>query len=298
VLAAAGREAMSGQRASADAAGLMLRAGAWTNVTPASAGWDYVSFATARLAAGERLDRAATESEVAIVPLAGRVTVAAGDRTWSLGSRTSVFDGRGDCLYLPRETAWTLSADTDCEIAVCGARCERRLEPRLVRASDLELEVRGAGNATRQIHALIGPEFPADRLLVIEVWTPGGNWSSYPPHKHDQERAGEAVLEETYYFRTRDPAGFALQRLYAPERDVDEAWAARDGDLLLIPWGFHTTCAAHGHDLYYLNVLAGPGPVRTLQAFEDPALARTRERWSSLAADERVPLVPGTGSLA
>ena len=118
------------------------------------------------------------------------------------------------------------------------------------------------------------PDFPADRLHVIEVWTPGGNWSSYPPHKHEHDHDGESELEETYYYRLRDPRiGWGVQRVYSPERDFDLVQTVRDGDLLLIPWGYHTTVAAHGHDLYYLNVLAGPAPKRTLQAFQDPCLA-------------------------
>ena len=137
------------------------------------------------------------------------------------------------------------------------------------------------------------PAFPADRLHVIEVWTPGGNWSSYPPHKHEHDHDGEAELEETYYYRLRDPEnGWALQRVYSPERDFDLVQTVRDGDLLLIPWGYHTTVAAHGHDLYYLNVLAGPAPQRTLQAFQDPCLKATQDEWPAPASTARLPLIP------
>lgn len=287
---------MSSSSATAPA-DLLLRAGAWHEITPETAGWTYISFGVESLRSGARLAQPGDDREWAIVPLAGRVEVAAGGQTWTIGARTSVFDGRGDCLYLPRDMPFEVIADTDAEIALCGARCERALEPRLARAAEAEIEVRGAGNATRQIHPLVPPNFPADRLLVVEVWTPGGNWSSYPPHKHDEARDGEVVLEETYYYRTREPQGFALQRLYDPVRRVDESWAVRDGDLLVIPSGYHTTCAAHGHDLYYLNVLAGPGATRSLQACEDPDLVGTRAAWPTTPPDPRVPIVSGTGSL-
>ena len=275
----------------------LLRRSSWDAVDPDTAGWEFVSFAVERLHAGASAARPADDVEIAIVPLSGRVVVEAEGERWTLGRRTSVFDGRGECLYLPRDTAVALTAATDAEVAICGARCGRRMQPRHVAVEDVPAAVRGAGNATRQIGTLIPPEFPADKLLVVEVWTPGGNWSSYPPHKHDVARPGEVVLEESYYFRTAAPGGFALQRVYAPERDADLAWAVADGDLLLIPWGYHTTCAAHGCDLYYLNVLAGPGAERSLQAFEDPQLAPAREAWETLAPDARVPLVAGGGTL-
>ena len=137
------------------------------------------------------------------------------------------------------------------------------------------------------------PDFPADRLHVIEVWTPGGNWSSYPPHKHEHDRDDEAELEETYYYRLRDPEnGWAVQRVYSPDRDFDLVQTVHDGDLLLIPWGYHTTAAAHGHDLYYLNVLAGPAPKRTLQALQDPCLKPTQDAWPELGIDARLPFIP------
>jgi 5-deoxy-glucuronate isomerase len=178
------------------------------------------------------------------------------------------------------------------EVAVCGARADRRREPRAIPPQDVEIEVRGAGNATRQINHIVKPEFPAERLLVVEVFTPAGNWSSYPPHKHDEDHGErEAVLEETYYFRTRDepPGAFAVQRLYSPAHDVDLTVTVRDGDLLLVPWGYHTTAAAHGHDLYYLNALAGDR--RTMAAADDPDLAWVRPAWQELEPDPRVPLV-------
>jgi 5-deoxy-glucuronate isomerase len=191
-------------------------------------------------------------------------------------------------LYLPRDTSYRVEGGA--ELAICGARCEERLEPVLVRPEEVEVEVRGAGNATRQINHIVKPEFPAERLLVVEVFTPAGNWSSYPPHKHDEDRPpGEVVLEETYYFRTAAPEAFAVQRLYSPRHGLDVTETVRDGDLMLVPYGYHTTAAAHGYDLYYLNALAGDR--RSMAAADDPALHWVRGAWAELEPDPRVPLV-------
>jgi 5-deoxy-glucuronate isomerase len=160
----------------------------------------------------------------------------------------------------------------------------------VIKPRDVEVEVRGAGNATRQINHIVPPDFPAQRLLVVEVYTPAGNWSSYPPHKHDEDRPpGEVVLEETYYFRTASRPAFAVQRLYSPRHRIDVTETVRDGDLMLVPYGYHTTCAAHGYDLYYLNALAGDR--RSMAASDDPDLAWLRSEWDRMPKDPRVPLV-------
>jgi 5-deoxy-glucuronate isomerase len=260
---------------------LLWRAGEWEQVTPEAAGWRYLYF-------GVRAAPFSSQTgggEIALVPLCGRCTVEAEGERWEIGGRASVFDGMPWALYLPRETAYRVEGDA--EVAICGALCERRLEPRLVRPEDVEVEVRGAGNATRQINHLLKPDFPAQRLLVVEVFTPSGNWSSYPPHKHDEDQPpGEVVLEETYYFRTD---GFAVQRLYSPRHGLDLTETVRDGDVLLVPYGYHTTAAAHGYDLYYLNALAGER--RSMAAADDPALAWVRPAWDAMEPDPRVPLV-------
>jgi 5-deoxy-glucuronate isomerase len=263
---------------------LLLRAGAWKQVTPESAGWKHLYF-------GVRTGVFATatgDGEIALVPLSGRCHVEAEGSSWELGGRDSVFAGLPWALYLPRDTEYRVEADG--EVAVCGARCERRREPVLVRPEDVEIEVRGAGNATRQINHILKPEFPAERLLVVEVFTPSGNWSSYPPHKHDEDKPpGEVVLEETYYFRTAAPEAFAVQRLYSPRHGLDVTATVRDGDLMLVPYGYHTTAAAHGYDLYYLNALAGDR--RSMASADDPDLAWIRGSWAGLEPDPRVPLV-------
>jgi 5-deoxy-glucuronate isomerase len=264
--------------------GHLWRAGEWKQVTPESAGWRFLHF-------GVRSGSFAAETgdvEFALVPLGGRCRVEADGAGWELGGRASVFDGMPSALYLPRDTAYRVEGDA--EVAICGARCERKREPVLVRPEDVEIEVRGAGNATRQINHIVKPEFPAERLLVVEVFTPAGNWSSYPPHKHDEDNPpGEVVLEETYYYRTAKAEAFAVQRLYSPRHGVDETVTVRDGDVMLVPFGYHTTAAAHGYDLYYLNALAGER--RSMAAADDPELAWIRAAWADLEPDPRLPLV-------
>ncbi|WP_426565021.1 5-deoxy-glucuronate isomerase [Angustibacter sp. McL0619] len=264
----------------------------WDPITPADAGWTFVSFAVHTLAAGQSLDLPADGQERALVPLAGTASVTAGEQQWKFGGRDSVFDGVGHCLYLPLDSAGVLTAVTDLEIAVAASPATTRYDAVLVTPDDTEIELRGGGNASRQVNSLMPPAFRADRLHVIEVWTPGGNWSSYPPHKHEHDHDGESELEETYYYRLRDPEnGWALQRVYSPERGFDLAQRVGDGDLLLIPWGYHTTVAAHGQDLYYLNVLAGPAPKRTLQAFQDPSLKAAQDAWPAAGIDDRLPMI-------
>jgi 5-deoxy-glucuronate isomerase len=270
-----------------------ILASGWDPVSPVDAGWTYISFGVHRLRQGQALDLPADGQERALVPLSGTASVQLADDDVKFGGRASVFDGLGHCLYVPMGTAGSLTALDDLEVAIASAPATERHDVRLVTPDDTEIELRGGGNASRQVNSLMLSDFPADRLHVIEVWTPGGNWSSYPPHKHEQDRDGEAELEETYYYRLRDPEnGWAIQRVYSPERESDLVQTVHDGDLLMIPWGYHTTVAAHGHDLYYLNVLAGPASKRTLQAFQDPCLRPTQDAWPGAGIDDRLPLVP------
>jgi 5-deoxy-glucuronate isomerase len=276
---------------------LLLRDGEWDVVDPASASWRYLSFRVDKLRASEHVSRSTGAEEVAFVPLAGTCAVESDGMHWELGGRTNVFAGMPWALYLPRGADYTLTAIGHAEVAIAGAVAEEDFEPRLVRPEDVEIEVRGSGNATRQINHIIKPEFPAQRLLVVEVFTPAGNWSSYPPHKHDEDHPpGEVVLEEVYYYRTeQDPPGaFAVQRLYSPRHGTDLTATVRDGDIMLVPHGYHTTCAAHGYDLYYLNGLAGDR--RSMAAADDPSLAWIRPAWNNLEPDPRVPLVTLDGA--
>ncbi|HZA15678.1 MAG TPA: 5-deoxy-glucuronate isomerase [Pseudonocardiaceae bacterium] len=265
----------------------------WKRVEPADAGWTYISFEVLTLNVGQHVTLPARNQERALVPLSGTVTATSDGTSWQLGGRNTVFDGLGWCLYVPLNSAVELTATSHLQLALAEAPATQWHEPVLVTPDDTSIELRGGGNASRQVNSLMLPHFPADRLHVIEVWTPGGNWSSFPPHKHEQDRDGESELEETYYFRLRDPDnGWAIQRVYSPDRDFDLTQTVTDSDLLLIPWGYHTTVAAHGHDLYYLNVLAGPAPQRTLQAFQDPCLQPTQDAWPEVGIDPRLPLIP------
>ena len=191
-------------------------------------------------------------------------------------------------VYLPVGTQYSVSAETDCDLAFCFCRATQRHPARLITPEDIEVEIRGAGNATRQINKIIRPEFAADRLLVVEVYTPSGNWSSYPPHKHDVHNPpGEVDLEEIYYYRIDRPEGYAIQRVYTRDHRLDATVTVRDGELVLIPEGYHPVVAAHGYNVYYLNALAGSA--RSMAASDDPDYAWVRQTWTT--KDPRLPLV-------
>jgi 5-deoxy-glucuronate isomerase len=264
---------------------LHRRAGEWTTITPADAGWRYLTFGVERVTSAERASGA---EEVALVLLAGECTVSGEGFTFELGPRSSVFEQLPWTVYLPRETSYRIEGDA--ELAIAAAPVERRREPVLQRPDEVDVEVRGAGNATRQINNMIQPGFPAERLLVVEVLTPSGSWSSYPPHKHDEDRPPDEVkLEEVYYYRAPAEAAFAFQRLYSPRRDLDETWTVRHGDIVLVPYGYHPFTAAPGYDFYYLNALAGDH--HSMANTDDPELSWIRDTWGEQSKDPRVPLV-------
>ena len=245
------------------------------------AGWEFTGLTVKKFASGEAWTRSTGLDEVALVPLGGRCSVAANGQSWTIGERDRPFAGQPWALYLPRDSEFEVIAETPLELAVCATRAERKLEPKLVTPDDVKVEIRGAGNAARQINHIIEPSFAADRLLVVEVFTPSGNWSSYPPHKHDvHDMPREADLEEIYYYRIDPPDGFGLQRLYTADGKTDAAYVIHDGDLLLVPEGYHVFAVAQGYTGYYLNVLAGDEPVRTMQPSDDPAYAWVRATWS------------------
>ncbi len=252
-------------------------------VGPEQAGWEFCSLTVVRLAANATWTGATGEDEVALVPLSGSCTVASGGETWEIGGRRDVFERPTSSLYLPIATDYVVTASDDgpLELAVCGSRADQAFPARKIEAEDILIEIRGAGNAAREIRHIVAPAFPAQRLLIVEVITPSGNWSSYPPHKHDVQRMPtEADLEEIYYYRIDKPEGFALQRLYTGDGRIDQAWTIRDGDLLLVPEGYHAFAVAHGYTGYYLNILAGADPVRTMQPADDPAYAWVRATWT------------------
>jgi 5-deoxy-glucuronate isomerase len=252
-------------------------------------GFEFLSFETRKLAAGEEYAGATAARELAIVVLGGVCSVTSSRGEWkSFGKRATVFDGLPYTLYLPINTTFTVTTDAGCDLAFCYCRAEVEFPARLVTAEQVGIEIRGGGNATRQIHDMLPPTFPAQRLIVVEVFTPSGNWSSFPPHKHDVHNPpGEVDLEEIYYYRIERPEGFAVQRVYTADGRIDETLTVRDGELVLIPEGYHPVAAAHGYNVYYLNALAGSA--RSLAASDDPDYAWVRGAWKE--KDLRLPMV-------
>ncbi len=246
--------------------------GVTVSVTPKSAGWSYVGFSVVRLGPGERRSWLDGERELCVVVLSGRVSAQVGELSVAaLGGRESVFDGPPCAVYAPAGVRCAATAlDGGAELALCWApgRAGSGLAPLAI--EDVAVEVRGEGSAQRTVHPILMDDRPAESLLVVEVLTPAGNWSSFPPHRHElDDPPRETLLEETYYHRLRPPEGFALQRVYTDARDLDEAVAVSDRDVVLVPRGYHVVAAMPGYDLYYLNVMAGPRREWCFQ--DDPA---------------------------
>jgi 5-deoxy-glucuronate isomerase len=252
------------------------------------AGWDWMSFFVRRLQPGDVYRARTDQEEAAYVLLGGICRVDWGKGANRIGKRKNVFDGFPYALYLPTGHEAFFTAETTCEIAECRAPSEARLQPKLITPSDTASSLRGGGNASRQIVDVITPAFPADKLMVIEVYTPGGNWSSYPPHKHDVHNPpAEVDLDEIYYYRIRQPEGFALQHLYSGQHAGEQTLKARDGDSVLVHSGYHPVVAGPGYDVYYLNFLAGSA--RALAVTEDVQHVWIRSTWGN--TDPRLPLV-------
>jgi 5-deoxy-glucuronate isomerase len=263
--------------------------GIMMDIEPKSVGFDYLGLRVARLAAGEKYEARTETNELGIVVLGGRINVSSTHGAWNnIGGRANVFSGMPWAIYLPVRTDFAVTAVSDCDLAFCYSRAEVEHPAALIKPTDVRVEIRGGSNATRQINHMITPEFPAHRLLIVEVYTPGGNWSSYPPHKHDVHNPPDEVdLEELYYYRIDRPEGYAIQRVYTRDRRLDETMTVRDGDLVLIPEGYHPVVAAHGYNVYYLNVLAGSA--HSMAASDDPDYGWVRATWNE--PDPRVPIV-------
>jgi 5-deoxy-glucuronate isomerase len=264
-------------------------------VTPERAGWTYSSLRVLELRAGAAHTWATGEDELLVVPLSGSCAVTCDGETFELLGRRDVFSRVSDFAYAPRDATVTVTSSGGGRFAVPSARCTRRLPARYGPAEEVPVELRGAGQASRQVNNFCTPEaFDCDKLIAVEVLTPGGNWSSYPPHKHDEVRAGEVELEEIYYFET---PGLAYQRVYGTaDRPIDVLAEVRTGDAVLIPHGWHgPSMAAPGYDLYYLNVMAGPAAERCWRFCDDPAHAWVRGTWRDQPVDPRLPLTSATG---
>jgi 5-deoxy-glucuronate isomerase len=234
--------------------------GTLLSVTPESAGWRYVGFEVLSLRNGAVVERATGERELCAVIVQGTAAITSEHGEWrGLGGRPDPFSGLPDAAYLPPGTNLTLTGD-ECEIALCWAPAPSGgASARVLHGEEIGPEIRGHGNQERTIHPILMADQEAESLLVCEVLTPGGHWSSYPPHKHDvDDPPRQTLLEETYYHRFSRERGFAFQRVYADDRSLDETLAFADRDCVLVPRGYHTVSAPPGYDLYYLNVMAGP----------------------------------------
>ncbi len=257
------------------------------NLSARALGWDRIHFAVRHLAKGAVWSGLSRNQERCLVLLRGEFEIAWSGASHRVGPRADVFSGYPHAVYLPARTPFRIVARAACEIADARVASTKRLEPRVIRPEDCGYEIRGGGNASRQIVDIVPPAFAADRLLLCEVFTPGGNWSSYPPHKHDTDDPPREVdLEEVYYFRFRDPNGYGFQRVYTRRRD--DTVRVTHGDVVAVRDGFHPFVTAHGYDAYYLNVLAGER--RSMAASDDPRYAHFRQQWPP--PDPRLPLVP------
>jgi len=284
------------------------------SVDPTSAAWRHLSFRTVALADGGSVEIGAADHETAVVLVSGSDVVVSEEESepFALEGRASVFDSLPSAFYLPAGCRATVAPNggggpdsdrgpTRLAIATAPTRPDVSAPLRSVhiRPADIRVEIRGAGHSTRQINHIIAPDFPADRLLLVEVLTPAGNWSSWPPHKHDVDAMpDEAVLEEIYHYRFRRPEAWAIQRVYraAPSplgAPRDAVWAVRDGEVVVVTDGYHPFAATDADDAYYLNALAGDR--RTMACSFDPTLDHVRSRWSGETPDPRLPLVGRAG---
>jgi 5-deoxy-glucuronate isomerase len=264
-------------------------------ITPEIAGWEHLSFGAVRLEQGKDWLFSTSENEVVIAILGGTCDVSTGSESFKhIGSRKDVFHGLPTSLYFSRNTSISIHAVSESlDFAFGYAKATKDHPNRLIKPEDISIELRGGENASRQINKMVPPGFPCDRLVMVEVYTPSGNWSSYPPHKHDRrtlDKNGElleADLEEIYFYKINNPAGFAYQRIYNNERTLDELILASDSDLILSPEGYHPVVSGFGFDTYYLNILAGSD--QSLASTDDPVYSWVKQTWKKV--DPRLPLV-------
>lgn len=269
--------------------------GEYVHVTPTTAGWELLHFAARRLGRTETWTHDTGDHEYALVVLGGICAISSSRGDWSpVGRRPNVFAGMPYALYLPRHTTFAVTALNDeLDLAYGWCATDQDHPAQLVTPAQVNVEIRGGGNATRQINDMLPPGFNCHRLVVVEVYTPSGNWSSYPPHKHDVHREDEngrlleADLEEIYFYKIDKPDGYAYQRVYTADGRLDELVMARNNDVVLVPEGYHPVVSAHGYTTYYLNFLAGSA--QSLANSDDPTHAWIKETWTE--KDPRLPLV-------
>ncbi len=292
--------------------------GTVVDLTPEDAGWAWTGISVLSLAAGVPRVVRTGGSECFVLPLAGALEVAVADEagadlgTFTLTGRESVFTAVSDFAYVGRDSVVTLVSADGAEVALPSSRCDRHRPPAYGPVADVPVEVRGAGNATRQVtnFGVPGVWDHAEKLICCELITPPGNWSSYPPHKHDASEPCPVVNEEIYYYRIAGPdqvtpsrTGIGYHRTYTgPEHEaaglaaLDETLEVRDHDVVLVPHGYHGPCiAAPGYPMYYLNVMAGPADERALAFCDDPAHGWVRDTWEGMEPDPRCPVTSATG---
>lgn len=269
--------------------------GVFAEVSPAQAGWEYLNMAARRMNSGQRWGGFTGDYEYAHVILGGvcNIHTSVGEFT-NVGRRPNVFSGMPYALYLSRNVEFEIEALTDgFEVASCWVQTDEDHPAQLITPAGSEIELRGGGNVSRQINGIIPPGFDCHRIVCVEVYTPSGNWSSYPPHKHDVHRVDEtgklleADLEEIYFYKINPPEGFAYQRVYNDSRSIDAVMMAQNHDMVLVPEGYHPVVSAPGYTTYYLNFLAGSA--QSLANQDDPAFAWVKGVWGEI--DPRLPLV-------
>lgn len=289
-------------------------------LTPETAGWEYCGLQVVRLEPGEMRSLVTGDSEVFVLPLSGGLTIEVAaaatpgstELRQAITGRSSVFTRVTDFAYVGRDSVIRMISANGAEVALPAARCSTRRPPKYAAAEQVAVEIRGSGPATRQVNNFGSPDLwpDAEKLVAVEVITPAGNWSSYPPHKHDASPGCPAVNEEIYFFRIGGPdgvtpsrEGFGLQRAYTgPEHekaglaDVDEFVEVRDCDVFVLPYGYHgPSVAAPGYPMYYLNVLAGPAEQRSMAFCDDPMHAWVRDSWAGMPPDPRCPVTSAEG---
>jgi 5-deoxy-glucuronate isomerase len=263
-------------------------------ITPASAGWAYSGLVVLDLDAGQTHTVDTGSTEVAVLPLSTGCTVVSGDVTYELAGRSTVFGEITDWCYIGIGRNLSITATGSGQIALCTAEATRSIDPYYVAGTDVEVEIRGGGDGTRQINNFLSADMhDADTLIAVEVITPAGNWSSFPPHKHDEFTEDEVELEEIYYFKIDGDDGIGMFNLYTDDGAIGITEVVRDQDVVLVPRGYHGPAgAAPGYHMYYLNVMGGPSDERVWKFCDDPAHGWARSYLDSLEPDSRLPLRP------
>ncbi len=272
-----------------------IKSAVYQDISAVEAGWEHLNFRARKMTAGEVWEGDTGEFEYCIVLLGGNFMVESGDSTWeTLNGRRDVFSGIGHAMYLPRRTSFRLTAQSKVtDIAVCWVATGEDHPAYMRRPEEAPVEIRGGDNANRQINGLLPPGSDCHRIVCVEVYTPSGNWSSFPAHKHDERRIGddgsllEADLEEIYFYKIDKPQGYAIQQVYTSDRSLDEVIRVADNEAVLVPEGYHPVVAGHGYHVYYLNFLAGSD--QSLANTSDPDHEWIYGTWKG--QDPRLPLV-------